>query len=216
MITNKQSKAARALLDWSMSRLSKESGVDINVISRFEKGTQDTTAEKVNSIKNTFTLYDIEFTGLTGVAIKEDIAEIITGIDYTQKLWRKIINSFQGLPGEVLVTHVDERRGLIKHGEALNQYLEELDSKNISERVLSCEGDTFFLMPPHCYRWLSKNIFNNTRTCYVFSGCVAIQCWESDTIIYIRNNKAFQAEKLHFEKLWDNALIPALPKIASA
>ncbi len=216
MITNKQCKAARALLDWTKSELSANSGVNINVISRFERGTQETSAEKVTAIKDAFIKYDIEFSGQMGVSIKEDTAELITGKDCTQQLWNKILNSFQGSEGgEVLVTHVNERRGLAKHGEALNEYLEKLKSKGIRERILSCEGDTFFLMPAYCYRWLPRHIFNNSRTCYVFSGCVAIQCWESDTIIYVRNSKAFQSEKDYFEKLWDNALIPSLPKIVS-
>ena len=216
MITNKQCKAARALLNWTKSELSEKSEVNINVISRFERGTQETSAEKVSAIKLAFLRNDIEFIGKSGVSIKEDTAELISGSDCTQQLWKKILNSFnEEEGGEVLVTHVDERRGLTKHGEALNDYLEQLQSRGITERILSCEGDAFFLMPPLCYRWLPKHIFNHARTCYVFNGCVAIQCWDSDTIIYVRNHKAFLSEKDHFEKLWRNALIPQLPQLVS-
>ncbi len=217
MITYQQSNAARALLGWNKSKLAEKSGVDLNAISRFEKGTGNPTAETVQALEHAFVKADIEFTGKLGVAVKEDISELITGKDSTQILWNKILNSFDNTgAGEILVTHVDETRGLAKHGDALLEYIGKLKDKNITERLLSKEGDYHFLVPPHCYRWLPEPIFNSFRTCYVFNGCLAIQCWESSTIIFIRNQKVYEAEKAYFEKLWLNAKSPQLPKIVSS
>lgn len=217
MITPKQSQAARALLGWKMSKLAEEAGVSLNAITRFEKETVNTSVETVQAIESAFCRFDIELIGSQGVSIKEDVSELITGKNFTKILWGKILNSFSGADnGEVLVTHVNETRGLAKHGDALLGYIEALKKKNVTERLLSCEGDTTFLMPPHCYRWLSKEVFSSSRTCYVFKGCVAIQCWESETIIFVRNAKAYEAEKAYFEKLWTNAKIPHIPKIVSS
>lgn len=214
MITAKQCKAARVLLNWSGTKLSAESGVDLALVGRFEKGFQKSAADKVAAMEDTFKRAGIEFLGSSGVTVKRDVSELFTGKDSCSQLWQRILQSFDGCDeGEILVTHVDERRGLKENGDKLEVYLDELKNRGITERLLSCEGDTFFLVSPKCYRWIPEILFNASRTTYIFNGCVAIQFWESDTIVYVRNQKAYEAEAKQFERLWLSSAVPKLPEI---
>lgn len=65
MISICQIRAARSLLGWSANALSKESGVGVATIRRYEiqEGLPQGNFQKVIKIKNTLETQGIEFTG---------------------------------------------------------------------------------------------------------------------------------------------------------
>jgi transcriptional regulator with XRE-family HTH domain len=211
MITSEQSKAARSLLNWSAKDLATRAKVSSSIITKFEKYRATLTSETLQKILEAYRRANVRFMDNSGVMLLQETSEILQGPDCVKQLWERIIDSFEGYDGgEVLVTHVDERRALRDSNADLEAHLQNLEERNISERLLSCEGDTFFLAKPEYYRWISKDLFTLERSTYIFNGCVAIQLWHSNIIIFIRNKKAYEAEKERFESLWASAKIPEI------
>lgn len=65
MITSAQIRAARAMLDWSRERFSKESGVGISALMRLESadGVPSGNIRTFEAVKNAFEAAGIEFIG---------------------------------------------------------------------------------------------------------------------------------------------------------
>lgn len=211
MITAEQSKAARSLLNWSAKDLAIRADVPNSTVTKFEKYKAALTTSTIEKIIAAYRQANIRFKDSSGVELLQETSDILQGPDCVKKLWEKILDSFEGYDsGEVMITHVDERRALKESNADLETHIQNLKDRNISERLLSCEGDTFFLTDPECYRWLDRSIYNSERSTYVFNGCVAIQLWHSDIVIFVRNRKAFNAEKERFELLWENAKTPII------
>lgn len=210
-MTPKQSKAARILLDWQAKELAHHAGVSAATVVNFEKHGATLRGDVHDKILGAYLRAGVRFQGEVGVTAKAETSQIIEGEDSVAQLWKLILDAFEGHDsGEVLITHVDEKRALKQSNADLEQHLENLKEAGITERLLSCEGDTFFLAPPHCYRWLSKEVFSAGRSTYVFNGCVAVQFWHNNVILFVRNKKVYTSEKNRFETLWDSALIPTL------
>lgn len=87
-------------------------------------------------------------------------------------------------------------------------HLKRLKEYKITERLLVCEGDNFFVQDPKCYRWLPKEIFKTGVMSLLYGNKLAIQFWNNSVCVIIENKNVYNEEKQRFEYLWDNALIP--------
>lgn len=210
MITAKQSKAARALLGWTLEDLAQHSGVARNALAKFENNVTTTRQSSLEAIYKAFSIANIEFTGTSGVREKEDGVELFTGRDCLQKLWQNILFTFGDNGGEVLITNVDERRTIEKAEGDVYQHLMNLKEKNITERLLSCEGDTFFIAPKEYYRWIPKEVFSMSTATFIYADKVAYFLWSKNVIVLVHCKKASEAEKERFEYMWKKAKIPPI------
>ena len=61
MITARQIRAARALLDWSQQQLADKAIVSLNAVARLEKGLVDSRVSTVRSVQNALTKAGVEF-----------------------------------------------------------------------------------------------------------------------------------------------------------
>jgi len=208
MINSDQSRAARGMLNWTQKDLASATGISKTSIVRFEQGTNELKAATLDIIRKTFENAGIIFPDDYGVRRKTDHVEIIQGTDAPKKLWENIFLSLKTPGGEVLITNVDESKGLEVDKSALLEHLAKLQEHNIKERLLSCEGDTNFLMPKEYYRWISKEMFDYGTTTYIYDNKVALQLWDNSMIMLVHSQVAFEAEKRRFEYTWKKAKIP--------
>lgn len=209
MITPDQSRAARGLLNWRQEDLAKAVGLSKVSINNFERGVTKLKSETVRAIEDAFARADIEFIGEVGVSRKTESVRVLKGHSALQNLWDDIFFTLQDHGGEVLITNVDEKRALEQQGSTLTEHLQRLKEYKIKERLLSCEGDTFFLMPEKCYRWISKELFTFGTSTYIYADRVAFQIWNESIIILIQSKDAHDAEKRRFEDLWARAKLPS-------
>ena len=56
----------------------------------------------------------------------------------------------------------------------LVEHLDRLKEHSINERLLVCEGDSYFMQDPSCYRWLPYNVYKS-GSLFVYKTKVAIQ-----------------------------------------
>lgn len=208
MIKPEQSRAARGLLGWSQQDLADATSISKTSIVNFERGQTGPKADMLHRIRQAYEDASIEFPDEYGVRIRRDHVEIFKGDDALRKLWDDIFATLKVNGGEVLITNVDEKRTEDVEKQALHAHLERLKKYNIKERLLSCQGDTYFLMPQEYYRWISKELFTYGLSSYIYEGKVAIQLWGSSIITLIHSQDAHDAEKRRFEDLWKRARIP--------
>ena len=71
MITPKQCRAARALLDWDQHKLAKGASVGRSTIARFEHGEVTPVTNNMKAIEMAFQTVGIVFVGTTGVDLPE-------------------------------------------------------------------------------------------------------------------------------------------------
>lgn len=75
--------------------------------------------------------------------------------------------------GEICISNVDERAAYNRHPEELLKHLKKLKDHNITERLLVCEKDAFFLQSPESYRWLSRDSYVSGITTFLYGGKTA-------------------------------------------
>lgn len=208
MIKPEQSRAARGLLNWSQQDLAEASGLSKNSILNFERGSTDLLSDNVRVITEAFERVDIEFPDEHSIRKRTDHVELLKGPDALKKLWADIIDTLKDGGGEVLITNVDEKRTENIVHQALHDHLTKLKELKITERLLSCVDDDYFLMPQECYRWISKELFTFGTSSYLYKNKVAMQLWHSSLIVLIQSEDAYIAEKNRFEDLWSRAMLP--------
>jgi len=208
MITSKQSKAARAFLNWSLEDLASQAGLSRTAVIKFENGTAETRQDNIKAIENAFSTANIEFIGSKGISEKQDTVELFSGDAFISKLWDNIKLTLGGTGGEILITNVDERRGLQYEQNNLYAYIEELQKLNITERLLSCEGDNLFIAPKEWYRWIPKQVFSMSTATFIYADKLAYILWDKGIAIVTHSKEASDSERKRFEYMWENAIIP--------
>ena len=208
MITSKQSKAARALLGWTLEDLASYSGMNKNALAKFERNEGAPRKSTLDTIYKTFSIANIELLGESGVREKEDGVELFSGEDCLQKLWQNILFTFGDSGGEVLITNVDEKRTIETVQGDLYQHLDNLKQRGITERLLSCEGDNLFLAPKECYRWIPKEVFSMSTATFIYAEKLAYYLWTKDIVVLVHCKQASDAERERFEYMWKKAKIP--------
>ena len=123
-------------------------------------------------------------------------------------LWDDIFETLKDKGGEVLISHLDEKQAFQSHPKKLNNHLQRLKEYGITERLLVCEGDGFFVQDPECYRWLKRDIYRTGITSFLYGNKLALQFWNGHLILIIDHAEIYKEEKERFEYLWKNALMP--------
>ncbi|AEP10258.1 helix-turn-helix domain-containing protein [Micavibrio aeruginosavorus] len=208
MITKEQCRAGRGLLGWTQQDLADAAGMSKTAINNFERGTNDVRAESLESIRLAFERSDIEFVGDYGVQRRRDTVKVLKGADALPLLWDDIFETMKASGGEVLIANLDERRSHESHPDKLLAHLSRMKAHNITERLLACEGDAYFVQPAEYYRWLPRDVFRAGMSSFIYGDKVALQLWQEAMIIVVNSRSAHEAEKQRFEYLWGNAIIP--------
>lgn len=206
MITKEQCRAARGLLNWTQQDLADHAGMSKTAINNFERGTNTIRSESLTAIRLAFERLEIEFIGDYGVQKTRDTVKILKGANALPLLWDDVFETMKDSGGEILIAHLDERLSHELHSDTLEEHLERLQVYGITERLLVCEGDSYFLQPAPYYRWLRKDVFQAGITTFIYKDKVALQLWQDAMIVVIHSAVASRAEAMRFEEMWKNAM----------
>ena len=211
MITKEQCRAARSFLGLKQAELATDCGLSKTAITHFESGLFNPRAENMASIRGALEKRGIEFVGSYGVQKRPvnfevlDTRETETALP---KLWDDVFETLKDNGGEVLISHLDEKSAFDHHPEKLDAHLKRLKAHNITERLLVCEGDDFFVQDVKCYRWLPEDVYKSGMTSFLYGNKVAIQFWNGHFILIVNHPEIYEEEKQRFEYLWARADIP--------
>ncbi|MDO8626933.1 MAG: helix-turn-helix domain-containing protein [Candidatus Diapherotrites archaeon] len=130
---------------------------------------------------------------------KEDVhVEVYKGKEGLNSIYREIINT----GGELLSLGIDEKKFSEIDNLHFQQYVKEVDSGRIKEKLITVEGATIFGSNQSEYRFIPKEYFHNVPIA-VFRNKVIMIIWEPVlTEIVIENKEAAESFRKHFNKLW--------------
>lgn len=205
MISSGQSRAARALLNWTQDNLAAASGLSKTSINNFENAECEFRGASLRAIKNAFEAAGIQFISDHGVLRPHDNVQILQGTNALPTLWDHIFETLKLTGGEVLISNLNERRSHEAHKDELDAHLKRLKEHNISERLLCCDGDNYFIQPKECYRAVPREVYEAGMTTFIFADHVALQLWGESLILLIKSQSASNAERQRFEFMWDRA-----------
>ncbi len=208
MITIEQCRAARGLLGWTQQDLADASGLSKTAINNFEKGHSDIKAESLRAIRMAFESADVEFLGDQGLSKRADHVEFLKGPDALSDLLDDIFATLKEGGGEVLITSIQEEKGLEAKSRKILQKLERLKTHNVTEKILCCEGTENLWRSFDSCRCAPKDSIHGSMNSFIYGPKVAFELWDRSIIVIMNSPDAAQAEKGRFEYLWANAGIP--------
>jgi DNA-binding XRE family transcriptional regulator len=219
MITGRQIKAARALLNWDAVDLAKEADVSRETVSNIENELVQAREGTMHEIVRAFDARGVEFLGNHGVQIKQHSVYELKGSEGFKKLMDEIYlaacdPSATNGNKQICVSNVDDRLFMEHLGDYMLFHAKRMnDLKNVQVRVLVREQDDFKIPGGKYldYRWSPKQDAANVPL-YVFGDKLAILIFDGVqelVIIVIASPALAKVYREQFSMLWQISKIPA-------
>ena len=213
MITIQQIKAARALLNWTQEDLAAAANLSKPAIANLERGTAQPRMETLNAMMRAMEEAGVEFTDGPGVRLRGEIlkVEVFEGKNALVRLWEDTLSTLKG-GGERLISGVDEKLfERISSKKDIAEIIERFSRSGIKNRILSREGDMYFVEDVSHYRWVPEEYFSQVPY-YVYGNKYAILLTEPVTRVVLIENKAIaDSYRRQFEATWKNGKKPPQP-----
>lgn len=219
MITGRQIRAARALLDWDSADLAYKAGLTRQTVSRIESDVVQPQESTLARIMLAFSESGVEFTDNSGVRLKPQSVEVLVDTAGFTRFYDFVYEETSHNGGMVCVSGVDEklfskyRLNPEIHRERMQALCKERD--DIQMRILVEEGDFNFVASKYAtYRWQPRKYFSKAAF-YVFGSSLALISFDNQPpplIILIKSSAFADAYRNSFDIAWNNALIPPVSK----
>src|ERR1700733_9628335 len=108
MITGRQIRAARSLLDWDAQTLADQAGMTRETVSRIENDTVQAQERSMEKILRAFDEYGIEFIGSTGVQWAQHQTKTLVGIEGLKTFFGDVRAVAQNTNEEIVICGFDE------------------------------------------------------------------------------------------------------------
>lgn len=212
MLSAKQIRAARGLLNWTQQNLAHKASVSREGIKNIGNEISRPRQDTLNAIQTAFETHGVEFLPGDGLRIADATVHVLHGDEGIKYLWDDIYESVLAHGDkEVLIANNTEPVKMGKEiADHLQMHLKRLNAARISERILSCEGDTTFLAPIPSYRWVPKRNFCDSPT-FVYAEKVGMLIWGPPAKVTIINDSQY-AESIRnlFKFSWERARVPEI------
>ena len=161
MITIKQIKAARSLLDWTQNDLAKISGYSMAAIAKIEQGNGSPRIDTMAAIQGAFERYGVEFLGNHGVDLADERFDLknYVGPKAVYEIWRDIRETLAD-GGEILLGNLDDKYWDEHYRQDLIEEIARRDALGIHFRALLRDRDEFIIIDrPKQYRYVPEGVF---------------------------------------------------------
>jgi len=213
MISIKQIKAARALLEWKQADLAHISGISLAAINKLERGLVSPRQHTLAILQQSFEQAGVEFTEGPGIRLTQGLfrLQIWDGETAVPKLLDDVFLTLKDLPSrEFLLSGLDESRW-DDYRDLVMQHQRRLAQNAIGLRALIRDGDRNFLPnlnPQQHYRWISKALFTQLPY-FVYADKYAMVVWGPPIrVIVIQNRAVTETFRRQFEINWQNGKMP--------
>jgi transcriptional regulator with XRE-family HTH domain len=128
-----------------------------------------------------------------------------SGSGSLQKIWHDCLESMV-TPGDFMcISGIQEGQYLHRDKKGVLLFVKQLKARQLSQRLLTCEGDTNFLPGEHIeYRSIEEKYFNPTPM-YVYADRVAFLLWDPEEALIIQNATLADAFRRQFLFVWEHA-----------
>ncbi|MEJ0061879.1 MAG: helix-turn-helix transcriptional regulator [Alphaproteobacteria bacterium] len=208
MITGRQIRAARALLDMSQEELAAEAGLTAQGIRKIEDGTVQPRVGTITDITQVFAEHGVEFTDHDGVKMRDDAITMIEGDNVYVRLLDDVIHTLAGQEkAEALFACVVDS---VSPEPVIENY-RRLRRSGIKMRSLIREGDTAYYGHAKEYRCLPSRYFHNAAI-VIYGDKLATMILNTeggdDSALVIRNRHVVTAQKNLFDFMWSTCPLP--------
>lgn len=186
MISVRQIKAARALLDFSLSDVEAACSVNANTVSRIENGNTNLTEKIAAKLEMFFRAQGLEFLEHEGIRFRP--REIVTyrGHEGFVLFVRSVYETIER-GGDICVSNVDESLFLKWEGDEADAHMARMASvPNLKMRILVRQGDTELPASAYAeYRSVPADSFGGLSL-YVFGEKTALIVFKPDDVeVYV-------------------------------
>lgn len=165
MISGRQIRAARALLDWSQERTGQKAGVSDRTIKKAEDegGVSPSMLAKIQSA---FEHHGVEFLPSDGVRMREASVSVHDGEHGLMAVWDDIYETILlAQDKDILIANNAEPQGYDPEVEAhLAQHIQRLGEIGAREKIIACEGDDNYQSGLIEYRHVPAEDFEDSPT----------------------------------------------------
>ncbi len=218
MITGRQIRAARALLDISQDELAVAAGLTKQGISKIEDGSVQPREGTIADIGRVFDEKRIEFMENEGVRFRPEGVEVLNGERGLARFSESVFSFAQSSGGIIRQIGIEEN--------ALEKYAPKIadmhrlrmanlvkTKKDIYVRAILKDGDNNFISTNYAdYRWYPSNI-PAAVPYYIFGDTVCIFTFDADPapkIILVTSPAISSTYCAQFDEIWELAHIPSL------
>lgn len=208
MITQRQIRAARALLGWDAADLAEKAGLTRATLSNIENGLVQARAGTIEKIAHVFDQNGVEFIENQGVKFKASDIEVFEGVDRFSDFSEFLYNHLKEHGGDVCVSVTDERlfaKYRIDHDLHRKRMKELHDMGKITFRILATEST--FKSEYAKHKWQPGNLGIPTSF-YAFGECLALISFTHPVppyVVLLKSSPFVDAYRQAFNIAWENA-----------
>jgi transcriptional regulator with XRE-family HTH domain len=206
MISSRQIKAARALLDWTQSKLAKNCGLHVNAINKIETDQNEPRVSTLERIKATFEEAGVRFRGTRGVEIKDETFEVVRfeGPDLMRRLMDDQLPFLRGPQDELLFCSPDDDCWTEADASEMKRYFRHMKKVGSCERGLVLKSTTTFLGDKKTYRWLPEGVIGIIAY-VVYGNRVAFFRLPVREVLIVKSQPLADTYRAQFEFMWSKA-----------
>ena len=213
LISERQCRAARALLSWSQPDLAQKSGLHVQTISMFEKGAKIPSRRTLQALATTLSAHGIVFLEDNGVQQKANRVMTLEGAKSLDTFIMDVYEQTRLTNKDVCVSNVNEDMFTDNLTPEIDQdYMGKMHAlkkdRSFDFRVLIKEGDYNLAAAYAEYRWTPKEYFSPVPF-YVYGDKLAFLFFEDDITIHIIDHPDIaRAQRIQFDLFWRQAIVP--------
>jgi transcriptional regulator with XRE-family HTH domain len=210
VITGRQIRAARSLLDWDATTLAEKAGLTRETVSRIETDTVQAQERSMAKIAKTFRENGVEFLDFEGVRRRPDNIHVYSGREGLIALMEDVYTACQlGIAGDIVMSGISEDDFQKYLGEYDQEYLKKMSAlPPIHMRHLIAEDDYNVVSSAYSqYRWVARSQFKAVPF-YVYADKLAIILFSAvpaPKIFVIHSAEVAEAYRSQFEGMWHSA-----------
>lgn len=211
MLNGRQIRAARALLEWDAKDLSAKTGLSLDTVFKIETGAVQARGASIEKIVKVFEDNGVEFTEQSGVRLRRQGVEVLTGREGLQQFFDSVYEYARQHGGTIVQFGVDEEQFLTHLGKEFSaDYVNRMQAlsherKDLKVKAIICEGETEYLAPDYNeYRWISKEVFQAVPF-YICGETLAIMDFQTvpaPTIVLLKFRAITNAYRKQFDAFW--------------
>lgn len=203
MISGRQIRAARGLLDMSQDDLAQSAGLTPQAIRKIEDGAVQPREGTIADITRVFDERGLEFIDHEGVQLRDNTIVIIDGPDFYLRLLDEVYHAARQSPlKEVCFINVDDNLSPPEVVES-NRRIREIAHC----RYLCEEKATRFDFPLKDYREIPQRFFYNTVQ-IIFADRVATLLKQQQSVLIVRSIELAESMRRLFAMVWTTSKMP--------
>ena len=214
MISGKQIRAARALLNLKQSELSAMANISPAALTAIEQEYSAPRVSTLQRIQTELIMRGIKFTQGNGVALQDDlfVMNVFEGKDAFKTYMHDIIDCLKNQEGMAYHSHIEEISHIRRERDIFYHYYKQMEEYNLKEKLLICEGvhQVYGAYPMAEYRWIKKDYFNQVGFSVYGDKYAILFPNEKQRIVVIQNKELATTFKKQFDQNWEHSLKPNL------